>query len=82
MRKIIALFAILVASLPSMALTKITVEQLTQLLAEQHKLAKSDESTAVKLQDVSLSEQLTADKMNTFTQYDPRKFTFTTTISF
>ena len=60
-----------------MALTKITVEQLTQLLAEQHKLAKSDESTAVKLQDVSLSEQLTADKMNTFTQYDPGPLTVT-----
>ena len=77
MRKIIALIAILMASLPSMALTKITVEQLAQLLAEQHKLAKSDESTAVKLQDVSLSEQLTADKMNTFTQYDPGPFTVT-----
>ena len=77
MRKTIALFVILMASLPSMALTKITVEQLTQLLAEQHKLAKSDEATAVKLQDVSLSEQLTADKMNTFTQYDPGPLTVT-----
>ena len=77
MRKIIALIAILMASLPSMALTKITVEQLAQLLAEQHKLAKSDESTAVKLQDVSLSEQLTADKMNTFTQYEPGPLTVT-----
>jgi hypothetical protein len=76
-RKIIALFAILMASLPSMALTKITVEQLTQLLAEQHKLAKSDEATAVKLQDVSLSEQLTADKLNSFTQYDPGPLTVT-----
>ena len=77
MRKTIALFVILMASLPSMALTKITVEQLTQLLAEQHKLAKSDEATAVKLQDVSLSEQLTADKMNIYTQYDPGPLTVT-----
>lgn len=60
-----------------MALTQITVEQLTQLLAEQHKLAKSDEATAVKLQDVSLSEQLTADKMDSFTQYDPGPATVT-----
>ena len=60
-----------------MALTKITVEQLTQLLAEQHKLAKSDEATAVKLQDVSLSEQLAADKMNSYTQYDPGPLTVT-----
>jgi hypothetical protein len=77
-RKKIALFAMmLMASLPSPALTKITVEQLNQLLAEQHKLAKSDDATAAKLQDVSLSEQLTTDKMDSFTQYEPGPLTVT-----
>jgi len=68
---------VLIASLPSMAATKITVKQLDEILAEQHKAGKGDQAVSVKLQDLELTEMLTIDAMNNLTQYDPGPYTVT-----
>ena len=78
MRKLSAFLAMmLIASLPSMAATKITVKQLDEILADQHKAGKSDQAVSVKLQDLELTEMLSTDAMNNLTQYDPGPYTVT-----
>ncbi len=78
MRRLIVLIAIvLFIWLPSMAATKTTVKQLDELLADQHKLARTDEATAVSLKDLHLTEQLTTAAINGLTRYDPGPLTIT-----
>ena len=71
MRKSLIVVAVLLFSMPLLAGTKTTVQQLDDLLADLHKQSKSDDAVAAKLKDVELTEQLTSSKMNSFSQYQP-----------
>ena len=74
---LVATVIVLSLALPSIAATKITVQQLDALLADLHRQNKSDDSVSSKLKDLQLTEQLTPAKMNTFTEYQPGPLTTT-----
>jgi hypothetical protein len=78
MRRILVVLSLLVFAVsPLMAVTKVTVKQLDEFLAEQHSSSKSDDAVATKLKDMELREQLTTATMNSFTRYEPGPLTVT-----
>jgi len=71
MRKLLVFVAVLLSTLPCLAVTKVTVSQLDSVLAEMHAQNKGDEATANRLKDLELTQQLTEPAMNSFTRYQP-----------
>jgi hypothetical protein len=71
MRKLLVLFAVVLATLPIWAATKVTVSQLDSMLAEMHSQNKRDEAAANKLKDLELTEQLAESAMNSLSEYEP-----------
>jgi hypothetical protein len=71
MRRLLVFVAVLVIVLPGRAATKVSVSQLDSLLAEMHTQKKGDETTANKLKDLELTEQLTVPALNSLTKYEP-----------
>ena len=77
MHKLLATVILLFLTLPAIAATKVTVQQLDDRLNELYQQRKSDEATATKLKDLQLTEQLTTAEMNSFTRYAPGPLTTT-----
>lgn len=77
MRKLLAVSIFFLVTLPSIAATKVTVEQLQTLLADLHQQNKSDEATANHLKDITLTEQLTPTAAKSLVQYQPGQLTAT-----
>jgi hypothetical protein len=70
MKKLSWILMLLLAT-PAMAATKMTVEQLKQVLAEMKQAGKSDEDVATRLKDVQLTEELTHSAKTSLTPYLP-----------
>lgn len=77
MRKLLAASIFFIVALPSIAATKVTVEQLQALLADLHQQNRSDEATANRLKEVTLTEQLTPTTITSLAQYKPGPLTST-----
>lgn len=62
---------LLLGGAPSWGATKITVQQLNDLLVSLHEAKKTDAEVAAELSQVELTEELTAAAMNSFGDYIP-----------
>jgi hypothetical protein len=59
MQKLIIIGMLVAAALPSMAARRVTVAELQQMLIDRHTAGKSDAETAVQVNSLELTEQLT-----------------------
>jgi hypothetical protein len=71
MKRLVWILAILILTPPAWAAKKITVQQLTDLLASLQQVKKSDADTAAELNQVELTEELTRNTMDSLASSIP-----------